>query len=84
MTKSDRYTLTALMNGLKQNALSSGRYPAPYTPKRYDNRHELGKPFRCMGYNRLVRQINALDKVLKVAKSKPDWKPGRFDQMIGK
>ena len=64
MTKADKHTLVALMNGLKQKALSSGRYPTPYTPERYDNRMQLGKPFRCMGYNRLVRQINALKRLI--------------------
>ena len=65
MTKADRYTLVALLKDLKQKALSSGRYPTPYTPERYDIRHTLGKPFRCMGYNRLGRQINALERLLK-------------------
>ena len=62
---SDKHTLNGLLEGLKQRALEYGRFPTPYTAKRYDIRKTLGKPFRCMGYNRLVRQINALERLLK-------------------
>jgi len=65
MTKADKDTLIGLLNGLKQKALSSGRYPTPFTPERYDSR-DKSIAFRCMGYNRLVRQINALGRMLKV------------------
>jgi len=57
-------TLYALLKDLKYGAYVAGGYPAPYTAERYDIRHTLGKPFRCIRYNRLVRQINALERLL--------------------
>lgn len=64
ITKADKHTLIALMNGLKQSAMSSGQYPTPFTPERYDSRVK-SEAFRCMGYNRKVRQIGALERLLK-------------------
>ena len=64
ITKADKHTLIALMNGLKQKALSYGNYLPPFTPERYDSRIKR-EAFRCMGYSRLVRQINALERLLK-------------------
>jgi hypothetical protein len=64
MTPSDRITLNNLLRERKRRALEYGRYPAPYTAHRYDIRKTLGKPFKCIGYGRLVRQINALERLL--------------------
>jgi hypothetical protein len=56
--------LTELLEDLKIEACVVGRYPRPYTAERYDIRHKIGKPFRCIAYNKLVRQINAFENLL--------------------
>jgi len=65
MTAADGHTINSLVKDLKFKALHYGRYPTPYSAEKYDNR-DKSAAFRCLGYNRLVRQINALERTLKL------------------
>lgn len=55
--------LRKLRNRLASDALDAGRYGPPYTAERFDDR-DKSAAFRSMGYQRLVRDIKAIDMVL--------------------
>lgn len=56
-------TLRALLEDHKVEALHAGRYPTPVNPRKWETR-DKARAFRCMAYNRLVREINALDDAI--------------------
>ncbi len=61
----DEHTLVGLLKDMKRDAHVLGGFPAPHSWQAYDERSKFGKPYRCMGYNKKVRQINALERLLK-------------------
>lgn len=66
--KTAYYRLKNLRHELRIQAYLSGRYPAPYSDEKFDNR-DKNKAFRCMHYNRTILDISALETVLKKIKS---------------
>ena len=58
------HSLRSILLGLKRKALVSGQYEAPYTNEGYDQR-DKSLAFRSMGYNANVRQISALEEVIR-------------------
>ena len=74
-----RYTVLDLIRELKTNALHAGGYPPPCEAELWEQR-DKSKAFRGYGYNRNVRQINALydllsevEKHILHAKKQTDW-----------
>jgi hypothetical protein len=69
ITKSTLSTLTFWLKELKKEAMEYGHFPHAYCNEYwFDHRHQITSPFRCMAYNRAVRRINALSKLIKESK----------------
>ncbi len=68
-------TIAPIIEDLKKEAWESGRLGTygegkrhkDFSVKAFDNRNK-SLAFRCMGYNRLVRQINALQDLINTVK----------------
>jgi hypothetical protein len=58
-------TLRMLLEDLQRDALLAGRYGPPFTADRWRGRDKRAA-FRCVGYERLVRQIGALEDAIAV------------------
>jgi hypothetical protein len=63
MKAADINVLNGLVHEFKIKALIAGRLGRPFTEGHY-NKNRKGA-FRCVAYNRLVRHINALERLLK-------------------
>jgi len=64
-------TLKGLLYDLKLEALRAGHYPGPYKPGLWEKRNKR-RAFHSIGYNQLVRWINALTDVVVELERKRD------------
>jgi len=60
----DRGRLRRLLEDRKTGALCSGHYGPPFTTEAFDGR-DKSKAFRSIGYNRAVRDVKMLERVLE-------------------
>lgn len=69
-------TLRQLLEDLKLDALKAGRYPSPLKASQWEKRDKK-KAFRCMSYNRYVRQIGALEDAIAELQALKDSSPNQ-------
>ena len=61
----DWYGLLVILHDMKWQAKRLGRLPMNWTDDEFDKRYQKKqKPFRCIGYNHKIRQINIIQKVM--------------------
>jgi len=67
------YGLMSILCEMKDEAIRLGRLPKDWTSWDFDQRyHRAEKPFRCIAYNEIVRNINILERIFRRIKDEDE------------